>query len=435
VHADSSFIFELQSHAPESKTKKDDLFFGFGLCCVYKGAGTIVFTKINTQVMKIFCFSALILSLYSFVLHAQVTKTVGAGGDYTTLKSAFDDINAGIITGNIELQVIDDITETALAVLNASGSGSASYTAIKIYPTVSGKSISGNFIGALIQLDGADNVTIDGRLNQTGSARDLTLENGNTSGKVIEFVGGASTNTIRYTTIKGANAGAANATSGVIHFNRSVVAGGNSDNVIEYNAITKSTTHPRNVIYSKGSAAPGQNKNNQITNNEFFDVAVVNTADVLDTRSIYIDSFSSEWVISQNSFYETTALAPANANPIRMISIVSGTTGGGFVISGNRFGGNAADGSGFYTKNSGQRNDIFVLAVNADSTLATSIQGNTFAGFACNNTGAGAIDLITITGKTSVNIGTVLKNTFGSMTDTSSIVVNNTLTGCFDWSS
>ncbi len=198
MHADSSFIFELQSHAPESKTKKDDLFFGFGLCCVYKGAGTIVFTKINTQVMKIFCFSALILSLYSFVLHAQVTKTVGAGGDYTTLKSAFDDINAGIITGNIELQVIDDITETALAVLNASGSGSASYTAIKIYPTVSGKSISGNFIGALIQLDGADNVTIDGRLNQTGSARDLTLENGNTSGKVIEFVGGASTNTIPF---------------------------------------------------------------------------------------------------------------------------------------------------------------------------------------------------------------------------------------------
>ena len=73
----------------------------------------------------------------------QTIKTVGtSGADYPTLKGAFDAINAGTITGEIILQVVDNTTESATAVLNASGTGSAGYSSVLIYPTMAGKSAS-----------------------------------------------------------------------------------------------------------------------------------------------------------------------------------------------------------------------------------------------------------------------------------------------------
>ena len=66
-----------------------------------------------------------------------VTATVGAGGTYPTLKAAFDDINAGAggLTGAIQLDVVGDTADTTPAVLNASGSGGASYTSVLIQPS------------------------------------------------------------------------------------------------------------------------------------------------------------------------------------------------------------------------------------------------------------------------------------------------------------
>jgi hypothetical protein len=39
---------------------------------------------------------------------AQTTRTVGSGGNYATLKDAFDAINAGSITGSLTLQIISN---------------------------------------------------------------------------------------------------------------------------------------------------------------------------------------------------------------------------------------------------------------------------------------------------------------------------------------
>src|SRR5262245_34672916 len=63
------------------------------------------------------------------VFDVSVTATAGTGGPtaYTTLKGAFDAINAGTHQGAITIDVVSDTTETASASLNASGSGSASY--------------------------------------------------------------------------------------------------------------------------------------------------------------------------------------------------------------------------------------------------------------------------------------------------------------------
>lgn len=106
--------------------------------------------------------------------------TVGPTG-YTTLKAAFDAINAGTHTGTITIDVCGNTTETASAVLNNTGSGSASYTSLLVRPVGSARIIEGTIAGAVVKLNGADAVTIDGRISGVGTARSLTIRNNSTA--------------------------------------------------------------------------------------------------------------------------------------------------------------------------------------------------------------------------------------------------------------
>ncbi len=56
----------------------------------------------------------LCISVFAQQSVSQTIVTVGTGGNYTTLKGAFDDINAGSITGNIILQITTSTTERLL---------------------------------------------------------------------------------------------------------------------------------------------------------------------------------------------------------------------------------------------------------------------------------------------------------------------------------
>src|SRR5262249_26118734 len=98
---------------------------------------------------------------------------------YASLGAALADINNGSYTGTITVDVCGDTTESATAVLNASGSGSASYTGVTISPAGgAARTISGSIAGPLVDLNGAGSVMIDG-LNAAGNA--LTLENSSTA--------------------------------------------------------------------------------------------------------------------------------------------------------------------------------------------------------------------------------------------------------------
>lgn len=123
---------------------------------------------------------------------------------YATLKDAFDAVNAGTHTGSINIEVCGNTTETATASLNASGTGSASFTDITVRPVGGARIIEGTITGAIVKLTGADNVLIDGRQGGTGSARDLTVRNNSTASATAAIwltstgVGaGATNNTIR----------------------------------------------------------------------------------------------------------------------------------------------------------------------------------------------------------------------------------------------
>ncbi|MBA3352513.1 MAG: hypothetical protein H0U23_08845, partial [Blastocatellia bacterium] len=111
-----------------------------------------------------------------------VTATAGTPGptNYPTVKDAIDAINAGTHQGAITVSIVTSTTETATSVLNSSGAGTALYTSIVIRPvsdgvTVAGPSVQGR---GLIELNGADNVTIDGdNPNSAGTNRNLTIQN------------------------------------------------------------------------------------------------------------------------------------------------------------------------------------------------------------------------------------------------------------------
>ena len=124
--------------------------------------------------------------------NVEVNATIGTSlASYPTLKTAFDKINDGTHKGNITIKIKNSTTEPASAVLNASGTGSASYASVNIYPTKTGLSVSGDLAAPLIDLNGAENVVIDGRLNATGATKDLTINN-------ISIFAIAGTSTIRF---------------------------------------------------------------------------------------------------------------------------------------------------------------------------------------------------------------------------------------------
>jgi hypothetical protein len=138
--------------------------------------------KNSTTLNKKKLFIAL-LSLVSTITFGQVNVTASGGAtsaSYTQLRLAFNAINAGTHTGVINIGIAANTTETSSCVLNGSGAGAASYTSILIAPTVDGLTITGSIIAGrgLIELNGADNVTIDGdNPNTAGNNRNLTITN------------------------------------------------------------------------------------------------------------------------------------------------------------------------------------------------------------------------------------------------------------------
>jgi Ig-like domain CHU_C associated/PKD-like domain/Secretion system C-terminal sorting domain len=132
--------------------------------------------------MKKIYFMLLTILFAATSINAQVTVTATAGTPgptvYTTLKGAFDALNAGTHQGIITVSLTGNTTETASAVLNSGAVAPAVYTSVSITATVP-VTISGSIVGAVIKLNGADNVTIDGRIG--GIGRNITVQNTNTS--------------------------------------------------------------------------------------------------------------------------------------------------------------------------------------------------------------------------------------------------------------
>jgi hypothetical protein len=118
---------------------------------------------------------------YTVIVPLNGVYTVGAGGNYTTLTAAVADYNTKCMTGPVTFSLTDATypSETFPITINQNADASAVNTltikpAVGIVPTISGSTIT-----AIIKLNGADYVTIDGSNNGT-TTRDLTITNTNT---------------------------------------------------------------------------------------------------------------------------------------------------------------------------------------------------------------------------------------------------------------
>lgn len=236
------------------------------------------------------CFLMFVCLQTSVYGQISINATGGTPtGSFATISEAFSAINAGTHSGTIVISVNGNTTEPAAPVyLVASGQGAASYTGISIKPTVvatiAGATTAGS---AVINLDGADFVTIDGSIAVGGTTRDLTIQNtaANTVANVacIRLIGrttlglGATNITIDNCNIIGNTPGSnglsgstATATYGiyagsaVLTTMASASAGNDYDNIIVRNNLI---VNAYIGVHVSGAVAPNQADNLQVLDN------------------------------------------------------------------------------------------------------------------------------------------------------------------------
>ena len=350
-------------------------------------AGHLMSTRSNLISNALAALALVMAFALSSVAAAQisVTATVGTAGPttYTTLKSAFDAVNLGTHRGTIAISVTANSTESAPAVLNASGSGSALYTAISIKPSGGAtRLVFSNTLPngiPLIDLNGANNVTIDG-LNTGGNALQLANFNGSAVAgtSTLRFINGASNNSVTNTTLLGVFSGAVTAAGGTVLFSTdSLTANGNDNNTIANNTFSKlfgaSATVGIQMLGSTSTTAIN-NSGNVITGNHFEDIfgaAVVNSA-------VYIGVGNTDATISNNKFYQTATRTQTAGYHCAIF--INNASGNNFLISGNTIGFASSAGTGVYSLVTASSAPFYPIALNVGTAVATSVQNNTIAG-------------------------------------------------------
>jgi hypothetical protein len=171
-------------------------------------------------------------------------------------------------------------------------------------------------VGGLIRFNGADRVTIDGSNATTNKY--FTFRNTNTAGTTgtaVTFLNGATSNTIRYSTMESY----ANATNGVILFSTSTVAGGNSSNTIQNCNINATVAAMSAIFVFIFGTVGNENSSNSISTNNIYNYR---------DRALDITATGSKgWTISGNSFYNgdaTDAINFASATALHGIRILGG---------------------------------------------------------------------------------------------------------------
>lgn len=374
------------------------------------------------------CFNAvftIVLSSILFTLNPLKAQVTIGASSYTTLKAAFDDINSGVHVGSIAISISGNTTETVSCVLNASGTGSTSYTDISITPTGGATQvISGAITGYLLDLSGATNVTIDG-LGTGGN--NLTIRNTTTGASgAIRLFNDASNNVIQNLSLEGS---ATTANNGVVLFGIGT-ATGNDNNQIKNCQITAAGTNlPLNGVMSLGTATTGiENSENLVQDCgifNFFNAAA-------SSRGINLGNGSSAWTIKGNRFYQTTTRTFTTTSLSNIAVAIATSTGSGFTIEDNVIGYNSSGGTGTYTISSAGTiaPQVVGISVSAVVGATTSIQNNTVANVSVTCAGATTCFIgISLLGTGNYNVGTVTGNLVGSSSTANSIVGTTLTTG------
>lgn len=228
---------------------------------------------------------------------AQVSVTASAGTTgptaYTTVSAAFGAINAGTHQGAIVISITGNTTEPAAPTALLKSASPSAYTSVLIRPS------GGNFTinsaatptanRGIIELSGADNITIDGDDPGTAGTQNLTIQAATSTNTGVACVrlssnsttgtDGADNNTVKNCIIIGARSSATSTTAsyGINMSNYSTTsmttgAYSSINTLIQNNNITRCYQG----VYAIGSSSTYPNTGTQILNNVIGDASDAN---------------------------------------------------------------------------------------------------------------------------------------------------------------
>ncbi|RYY38270.1 MAG: T9SS type A sorting domain-containing protein [Chitinophagaceae bacterium] len=366
----------------------------------------------------------------------SVTATSGTTGpsNYATLSLAFAAINSGTHAGAIDIAITADVTESSSATLLASAAPS-SYTSVSIRPSGgAARTISGTLGSALIDLNGADNVTIDG-LNTGGNS--LTISNKSTANtanvSTVRMVNGATGNLVTNCTLLGSFSGnvSSNAGGTVLIATGSSSSGGNNNNTVTNNNIGPAGSNlPTKAVNGNGSSS-AINTGNIISNNkiyDFFGAGVTHSG-------IYLNGSNSGWTISGNRFYQTATRTITSGIQASAIWIIGSSSG--YTITNNIIGYSSAAGTGTYTYGGSTASADFIPVYLQVGDGTSTFSGNTItamsasAGFG--GTGSsGPLKILFVTTSASNADLVISDNIIGSITNAGAIALATTSSSSMD---
>jgi hypothetical protein len=344
-------------------------------------------------------------------IKAQNVTVAGAtvgDGTYATLGAAFTAINGGAQTNaTIAVSITGNTTEPGTATLNASD-----WKSLTISPTGGTPlSISGNVANALIHLNGATNVTIDG-LNTGGNL--LTLDNTATGAtSTILFNNGCKSVLVQNCMILGSSSMSNN---GTLSFG-TASGGGIGNSLIKVQSCTidaSSGGNPVNGVYSSGSIIPGQENSNDTIVNSF--IANYFNPD-LSSSGILLNTGNTNWDISGCRFYQNATRTYTTGNIHSAIHVMSGN---GYSVTNNIIGFANYAGTGVYTMDGTVATRFIGINLSVGATTASSVQGNIISAISLATSSGSTTDIGILCGISAsagnVNIGNIAANIIGGNT-------------------
>ena len=324
----------------------------------------------------LFCLMAILVSS-NFYSQVNISATAGtATGTYTTLKGAFDAINAGTHQGAITISITANTTETATASLNASG-GATSYTSVAIKPAIGvTAAISGDIASApLVRILGS-NITLDGSNAASGTTRDLTLTNTSTTApQVLTFIAASAAAANTNIMVKNLNIvnGINTSSAFVMYDGAATPTGGFFNNVtIQNNAVKKAYMG----MYLFAATAAGNGANTLVTGNDLS----ASGADAIRLGGIYVQGADGV-TVSNNTIgnFETTM-----AEIKRGVWFATATVNSSIIS-------NTITNLGYTGTSTGGAAGVTVTAGNtgASATANIIVRGNTISNF--NSSGTGTV--------------------------------------------
>ncbi|MCW5900583.1 MAG: T9SS type A sorting domain-containing protein [Flavobacteriales bacterium] len=300
---------------------------------------------------------------------------------HTTCTTTFAAINGGGQGGaNILVEITGNTTETGTAVLNQ-----GAWTTLTVQPSGgASRTITGNLAAPLINLNGADNVTIDG-LNTGGNSLTISnTNNGTTSGTcTIQFIADAVNNLVTRCTLLGSFSNSAITTNGgVVFFGAGAIATGCDNNTISFCDVGPAGSNlPVKAFHFGGSSGSEalRSSGNVIDNCSIYDFFL----GAGPSAGVYVSSNdgTTELTISNNRFYQTAARSLTSSSQHSSIWIAN-ANGNGFQVTGNTIGYASSTGTGTYTF-SGIGGSTFVpIFLNTASVLPSNVTGNTITAIA-----------------------------------------------------